>query len=298
MTKSLLCAILAVFQAELCIGAHHCQPSDVLHLHHQTYQCSSRHRASCNQLKSNASFDPKLILLRGGQYNDREDDYYYGNDERYEGNDYYNQQDDRYYKENDNNRASSSNKYYRDDDSRRRGNYYQEEDDYRPASRKSGSRSNDYGASFSIKNYANRKVGLSLVALGGLCMMAGIASFFNKFLLRLAHLFLLAGTPLVVGVGRITGYFMNPKKARATITFGAGFFLVMVGHPFFGMILEVFGFLNLFGNLFPLLKVMLRTVPGIGNLFPSESASGRSRRSSGYYDDNGGYQDEDVERYY
>ena len=293
-TPTMIYVVLLVSQLGLCRGSNHRHSKDIV----QPYPSASAHHSApiitprtCKHLDrvrfTNAY--PSLILLRGGQYNDQ-DDYNYEDDRYYP--------DNQYYKEQENTRDSSSDRYPRNDYSRRRDNYYQEEEDYRSASRQKKNRSSNYGGNFSIKSYSNRKIGLPLLALGGLCMMAGIASFFNKFLLRLAHLFLFAGAPLVFGVGRMTGYFMNPKKSRATITFGAGFFLVVVGHPFFGMILEVFGFLNLFGNLFPLLKVMLRTVPGLGNIFPSDNGGGRSKRSSYSYEDNGDYRDGNVERYY
>ena len=201
-----------------------------------------------------------------------------------------NEQDRRYY---DDGR-------YEDDDGR--GNY---EEDHRRKSKSSRSSSPSGSFAGSLPSFQNQKrLGVMFVGAGGMFLMAGIASFFNKFLLRIAHILLCAGAPMIVGPGRVAGYMLQPKKARATITFGLGLFLVLVGHPFFGMILEVFGFLNLFGNLFPIVKVMLRTLPGVGNLFGGNGDSKKRKKRS--YDDDGysdggrrgRYEDDNPERYY
>jgi len=247
----------------------------------------SNGRCCSSSLPSND--DRLLYLLRGGG-----DDQYYsgGGGGRY---DYY--EEERYGNRYNDQRSRTGN-YYDGDESY--NNDREEYESYRESRRKSPS---GKGFSIPMANYTNRKVGLPMVALGGFTMMAGIASFFNKFLLRLSHILICVGAPLIFGPGRVAGYFLNPKKSRATITFGAGLFLVMVGHPFLGMILEVFGFLNLFGNMFPLLKVMLRTVPGIGNLFDRSADNDRRKRARSYqddYQDDGGYYNGDgsAEQYY
>lgn len=54
------------------------------------------------------------------------------------------------------------------------------------------------------------------------------------------------------------------KRWRGLLTFGLGIMLVMWGYPVFGMAIEFFGFLNLFGSFFPLALAFLRSLPGIG----------------------------------
>ena len=117
--------------------------------------------------------------------------------------------------------------------------------------------------------------------------MLGISLFFNKGLMRLGNLLFIAGVPLTIGPGRTAGYFLQPRKARATACLGLGVFLVMVGWPIFGIALEIFGLLNLFGNMFPVLMVLLRQLPGVGSLL-GDGGSGRrnnkSRRENDYYE--------------
>lgn len=153
--------------------------------------------------------------------------------------------------------------YYDDEDA----GYYQE---YSQAPRRKG---NDDGGgvgglpgldAFVGISSPNRKLGFMLSGSGGLVTVLGVMLFFNAFLLRIGNILFLAGLPMIIGPGRTIAYFTNPARLRATATFLVGVFLVVIaGWPMTGLIVEVFGFLNLFGNLFPLLKVMLRQIPGL-----------------------------------
>ena len=103
------------------------------------------------------------------------------------------------------------------------------------------------------------------------------------------------------------GYFLQPKKARATGCLACGILLVLVGHPVIGILLEVFGLLNLFGNMFPLVMMMAKNLPVVGSLFSgnkSSSSGGTSRSDEnpdrGYrYDErrDRDYEGYDYERY-
>ena len=98
--------------------------------------------------------------------------------------------------------------------------------------------------------------------------MLGISLFFEKNLIRVGNVLLVLGAPIVVGPARASRYVLAPAKLRATLVFAFGFFLILSGRPLLGICVEAFGFLNLFGNLFPMLGVMLRSlpfVPGGGN---------------------------------
>jgi hypothetical protein len=94
-------------------------------------------------------------------------------------------------------------------------------------------------------------------------------------------------------------YFFQPKKARATGCLLVGiFFVLILGKPVLGIAMEIFGLLNLFGNMFPVLLAMLRQVPVLGDLIPdggSKKKRGRDRDDDYRYDDR---RDENVERYY
>lgn len=115
----------------------------------------------------------------------------------------------------------------------------------------------------------------------------GIVFFFNKALIRLGNLLFVSGIPLFIGPTKTIKFFMNPEKFRATGCVLMGLFLVFVGWPIFGIILEIFGLLNLFGNMFPFVKLLLRNTPGLSSFFGngSNGSSKSKRRRNDDYDD-------------
>jgi len=195
-----------------------------------------------------------------------------------------------YYDDNDNRNNNNNDYYYYDEDER--GDDY-----YPPSSRRGGPSSRSGGGRVAavtkmLKN-GNRKVGFPVLGAGAVFTILGASLFFNKPLMRLGNLCFVAGVPLTIGPGRAAGYFLKREKARATGCLAAGIFLVLVGWPVLGIALEVFGLLNLFGNMFPIAMALLKTMPVIGPLLRGESSSsgGKGRRSGGggrgYDDDDG-----------
>jgi len=203
----------------------------------------------------------------GGDYPD--DDDYYGNGKN-DNNQDYGYDDDYYY--DDRGRGSSSS----------------------PSSRRSSSSFVDNLPSI-FKN-GDRRIGLSLVGAGSVITMLGISLFFNKALLRLGNLLFIAGVTITMGISRTMTFFLKPEKLRATACLGLGIFLVFIGNPVFGMILEVFGLLNLFGNMFPVMMAIAKTMPGIGPLLSSNNnkkknkpSTNNQRRQDDYYDNDDDY---------
>ncbi|THH01145.1 hypothetical protein EW026_g1509 [Hermanssonia centrifuga] len=97
-----------------------------------------------------------------------------------------------------------------------------------------------------------QKIGVALTTFGGLFMLLGVMLFFDGALLAL---------------GNKTFYFFARKqKLRGTVCFIGGILLVFLKWPFVGVIVETFGFLNLFGDFFPVILTFLRQLPFIGNL--------------------------------
>ena len=131
--------------------------------------------------------------------------------------------------------------------------------------------------------------------------MLGISLFFNKTLMRLGNLLFIAGVPMTIGPGRTAGYFFQPKKARATGCLALGIILVFFGHPLFGIIFEVFGLLNLFGNMFPIALAILKQTPVIGPVLKGIGGNGNGNNNN---NNNNGrqkprYEDRyDDDRYY
>ena len=125
--------------------------------------------------------------------------------------------------------------------------------------------------------------------------MLGISLFFNKSLMRLGNLLFIGGVPMTIGPGRTAGYFFQPKKSRATACLALGIFLVFIGSPVFGIILEIFGVLNLFGNMFPLVAVVMKQMPVVGALFGN--GGGGNRRAARSTQDDERYDDDHRDEY-
>eukprot|EP00537_Pseudo-nitzschia_pungens_P012529 CAMPEP_0172385294 /NCGR_PEP_ID=MMETSP1061-20121228/2963_1 /TAXON_ID=37318 /ORGANISM="Pseudo-nitzschia pungens, Strain cf. pungens" /LENGTH=356 /DNA_ID=CAMNT_0013114243 /DNA_START=214 /DNA_END=1284 /DNA_ORIENTATION=+ len=215
-------------------------------------------------------------LCRGGYQND----YDYFDDRGYGGSNY----------NNNNNNNNDDDDYYND------GYGF---DDRGPSYDDRGSESNRRSFSMpDIIRTGNRKIGLPMLAIGGALTILGASLFFNKTLMRLGNLFFVAGVPMTLGPGRTAGYFFQPKKARATACLAAGIFLVFVGWPIFGIVLEAFGLLNLFGNMFPMAMMIMKQMPVIGQLLKGNAGGGNNnnnnKRNSRFSDD---YDDDDDDRY-
>jgi hypothetical protein len=86
---------------------------------------------------------------------------------------------------------------------------------------------------------------------------------------------------MTIGPSRTVSYFMDPQKTRASVCLAAGIFLVLVaGRPVFGIALELFGLLNLFGNMFPVVLAIAKQMPVIGPLLSGNKNSGGNSNSS------------------
>ena len=90
----------------------------------------------------------------------------------------------------------------------------------------------------------------------------------------------MSGVTLVIGFQKTIRFFFQRRKLKGSIPFLGGIVLVLFGRTFTGMIVEVFGFINLFGyiyngyllfliltsDFFPIVVAFLRRVPVVGNI--------------------------------
>ncbi|KAI6046064.1 vesicle transport protein [Pisolithus marmoratus] len=111
-----------------------------------------------------------------------------------------------------------------------------------------------------------QKIGVALTTFGSLFMILGVMLFFDGALLALGNLLFLSGLTLIIGPHKTFYFFARKQKLRGTICFLGGILLVFLKYPFIGMIVETFGFLNLFGDFFPVVLTFLRQLPFIGTL--------------------------------
>ncbi|KAF9227277.1 Got1-domain-containing protein [Gyrodon lividus] len=109
-----------------------------------------------------------------------------------------------------------------------------------------------------------QKIGVALTTFGTLFMFLGVMLFFDAALLALGNMLFLSGLTLIIGPQKTFSFFARKQKLRGTICFLGGVMLVFIKYPFIGMIVETFGFLNLFGDFFPVVLTFLRQLPFIG----------------------------------
>ena len=85
----------------------------------------------------------------------------------------------------------------------------------------------------------------ALLALGNVCHLIGLYLFVVS--LNAIQLLFLSGLTLIIGPQKTFYFFARKQKIRGTLCFLGGVLLIFFKWPFVGVIVEVFGFLNLFG---------------------------------------------------
>ncbi|XP_023522951.1 vesicle transport protein GOT1-like [Cucurbita pepo subsp. pepo] len=83
----------------------------------------------------------------------------------------------------------------------------------------------------------------------------------------MGNILFVSGVTLTIGFKSTMQFFMKRQNFKGTISFGLGFFFVIIGWPIFGMILETYGFIVLFSGFWPTLAVFIQKIPILGWLF-------------------------------
>lgn len=91
------------------------------------------------------------------------------------------------------------------------------------------------------------EIGAALVSFGVLFLFLGIILFFDAALLALGNVLFTSGITLLIGPQKTFYFFARKQKLRGTICFFVGMLLVFAKWTIIGMMVELFGFLNLFG---------------------------------------------------
>ncbi|ORX80454.1 Got1-domain-containing protein [Anaeromyces robustus] len=111
-----------------------------------------------------------------------------------------------------------------------------------------------------------QKIGVGLTAFGIAFMVLGIILFFDAGFIAIGNILFLAGITIVIGFVRTILFFKRKQKIFGTVCFFTGIFLVFLKWPMIGIFIELFGFVNLFGDFFPVILSFMRNLPIIGNI--------------------------------
>ncbi|XP_065847642.1 vesicle transport protein GOT1-like isoform X1 [Euphorbia lathyris] len=112
-----------------------------------------------------------------------------------------------------------------------------------------------------------KKIGLGLTGFGVFFSFLGVIFFFDKGLLAMGNILFLSGVSLTIGLKSTLQFFMKRQNFKGSISFGVGFFLIVIGWPIIGMILEAYGFIILFSGFWPTLSVFVQKIPILGWIF-------------------------------
>lgn len=96
-----------------------------------------------------------------------------------------------------------------------------------------------------------QKIGIILLSFSAFFAAFGAFLFFDTALLALANLVFLPGLILLVGRQRAVAFFVDPQRRAAAVAFGAGVVLIFLRFAMIGFIVELLGFLQIFGPVLP-----------------------------------------------
>ena len=113
----------------------------------------------------------------------------------------------------------------------------------------------------------NTKIGTGLMFLGFTFLFLGILFLFDSTLLALGDILFLTGLTLTIGASRTVRFFSRKDRIRGIVAFFGGVTLVLCRCAMFGMILQIYGLIYLFGQFFPIAAASLKDVPVVGSVF-------------------------------
>ncbi|KAI3371159.1 hypothetical protein L3Q82_023787 [Scortum barcoo] len=110
------------------------------------------------------------------------------------------------------------------------------------------------------------EIGMGLTGFGVFFLFFGMMLFFDKALLAIGNILFVSGLSFVIGLERTFRFFFQRHKVKATSFFLGGVFVVLIGWPIIGVVLEIYGFFLLFRGFFPVAIGFIRRVPVLGSL--------------------------------
>lgn len=113
------------------------------------------------------------------------------------------------------------------------------------------------------------RIGVLLTGLGVLFLLLGCVLFFDSGLLAIGDVLFLSGIVFIMGLRRSLQFFnpMRPKaRVRGIVCFFLGVLLVLTRWGFLGMLVQLVGFVEMFGTFLPMVVSTLRGMPFLGPL--------------------------------
>ncbi|KAI8370361.1 vesicle transport protein [Radiomyces spectabilis] len=109
-----------------------------------------------------------------------------------------------------------------------------------------------------------QKIGVGLLGFGIFFTVMGVMMLFDRGLLAIGNLLSVGGLGTILGPQRVSHMLARRDKLRGTLCFTCGILLILIKYPFFGLILEFIGGIQLFGDWLPTAFRFLCRLPVIG----------------------------------
>ncbi|XP_031481731.1 vesicle transport protein GOT1-like [Nymphaea colorata] len=109
-----------------------------------------------------------------------------------------------------------------------------------------------------------KRIGVGLIGFGLAFTFLGIILFLDRGLLALGNILCLSGVALILGWRSTCKLFSEKVNIKGSLSFFVGVFLILVGWPILGILLEFYGSVVLFRGFWPSIKVFLCNIPVLG----------------------------------
>lgn len=96
-------------------------------------------------------------------------------------------------------------------------------------------------------SYIIVEIGVGISGIGLFFLILGIVLLFDAGLIIMGNVLFLAGLFMVIGVEKTINFFSQRRRWRGSACFAVGFVLVVIRWVKLGILVEAFGFINLFG---------------------------------------------------
>ncbi|XP_020653732.3 vesicle transport protein GOT1A [Pogona vitticeps] len=97
-----------------------------------------------------------------------------------------------------------------------------------------------------------QKIGVGLMGFGLFFLLFGMMLYMDAVLLAFGNILILSGLAVIIGLRRTFSFFFQKPKLKGTSFFLGGIVIVLLKWPLLGMLLEIYGFINLFRSFFPI----------------------------------------------
>ncbi|KAI5794455.1 Got1/Sft2-like family-domain-containing protein [Peziza echinospora] len=99
---------------------------------------------------------------------------------------------------------------------------------------------------------------------GGFFFLFGIMMFFDRAMLAMGNILFVIGIVLLLGVKKVSGFFLRKEKFRGSACFLVGVGLILAKFPLIGFVIELYGIFCLFSDVLGVAVGFVGSIPVVG----------------------------------